>query len=104
MSLPVGSFRPNPFGLYDMIGNVQEWTADCWNDTYDGAPADGRAWQQGDCSLRVTRGRSFYWKDRYSDDFRSAARHTARPNWGEHYIGFRVARDMTVAQIPVPLD
>ena len=104
MSMPVGSFRPNPFGLYDMIGNVQEWTADCWNDTYDGAPADGRAWQQGDCSLRVTRGRSFYWRDRYSDDFRSFARHMARPSWGEHYIGFRVAREMTVAQIPVPLD
>ena len=103
MTLPVGSFRPNPFGLFDMIGNVQEWTADCWNDTYEGAPADGRAWQQGDCSLRVTRGRSFYWKDRYLSDFRSAARHTARPGWGQNYIGFRVAREMTVAQILVPL-
>ena len=103
-TLPVGSFRPNPFGLYDMIGNVQEWTADCWNDTYDGAPADGRAWQQGDCTLRVTRGRSFYWEDRYSADFRSAARHTARPGWRETYIGFRVARAMTVAQPLVPLE
>ena len=103
MTLPVGSFRPNPFGLYDMIGNVQEWTADCWNDTYDGAPADGRAWLQGDCTLRVTRGRSFYWKDRYSSDFRSAARNMARP-WGNTYIGFRVAREMTVAQILVPLE
>ena len=103
MTMPVGSFRPNPFGLYDMIGNVQEWTADCWNDTYDGAPADGRAWLQGDCTLRVTRGRSFYWKDRYSSDFRSAARNMARP-WGKTYIGFRVAREMTVAQILVPLE
>ena len=101
---PWGRFVPNPFGLFDMIGNVQEWTADCWNDTYEGAPADGRAWQQGDCYLRVTRGRSFYWKDRYSDDFRSFVRHTARSGWGKPYIGFRVAREMTVAQIPVPLD
>ena len=106
VTMPVGSFRPNPFGLYDMIGNVQEWTADCWNDTYDGAPSDGRAWQQGNCTLRVTRGRSFYWKDRYSSDFRSAARHTARPGWGEHYIGFRVAREMTVPRNParIPLE
>ena len=105
-TLPVGSFRPNPFGLYDMIGNVQEWTADCWNDTYHGAPADGRAWQQGDCTLRVTRGRSFYWKDSYPSYFRSAARNTARPGWGKHYIGFRVAREMTVAQEParIPLE
>lgn len=103
-TLPVGSFRPNLFGLYDMIGNVQEWTADCWNDTYHGAPADGSAWQQGDCSLRVTRGRSFHWEDRYSSDFRSAARYSVRPNWEENYVGFRVAREMTVAQILVPLE
>ena len=105
-TLPVGSFRPNPFGLYDMIGNVQEWTADCWNDTYDGAPADGRAWQQGDCSLRVTRGRSFYYMDRYSAHFRSAARNRGRPGWSRPYIGFRVAREMTVAQDParIPLE
>ena len=104
MSLPVGSFRPNSFGLYDMIGNVREWTADCWNRTYEGAPADGRTWQQGDCSLRVTRGRSFYWKDRYSDYFRSAARNNGWSSWRRPYIGFRVAREMTVAQIPVPLE
>ena len=103
MTMPVGSFRPNPFGLFDMIGNVQEWTADCWNETYDGAPADGRAWRQGDCSLSVTRGASFYWKH-YPVHFRSSARHTARPGWGENYIGFRVARKMTVAQILVPLE
>ncbi len=106
MTMPVGSFRPNPFGLYDMIGNVQEWTADCWNDTYYNAPTDGRAWQQGDCTLRVTRGRSFYWKDRYSSHFRSAARHWGRPGWKRNYIGFRVARDMTVPRNPsrIPLE
>ena len=105
-TLPVGSFRPNPFGLYDMIGNVQEWTADCWNDTYDGAPADGRTWQQGDCSWRVTRGRSFYWKDSYLHHFRSAARHRIPSGWQETYIGFRVARAMTVPRNParIPLE
>ena len=41
MTVPVGSFRPNPFGLYDMIGNVREWTADCWNYTYDGPRPTG---------------------------------------------------------------
>ena len=80
-----------PAGIF-MMGRV-----DMRSEFHDGAPADGRAWQQGDCSLRVTRGRSFYWKDRYSDDFRSFAHHTARPNWEENYIGFRVAREMTEA-------
>ena len=103
MSLPVGSFRPNPFGLFDMIGNVREWTADCWNRTYDGAPADGRAWQQGDCEKRVTRGGSFHRDDRYSDDFRSSAREIAWARWTKNYIGFRVAREMTVPRNPVPL-
>ena len=104
MTLPVGSFRSNPFGLYDMIGNVQEWTADCWNYTYDGAPADGRAWQQGECDWRVTRGRSFYWQDLNAYYFRSAGRTHRGASTREHYIGFRVARAMTVAQEPVPLE
>ena len=103
MTLPVGSFRPNPFGLYDMIGNVREWTADCWNRTYDGAPADGRAWQQGDCGKRATRGGSFHMEDRYSANFRSAAREMGWVGWRKNYIGFRVAREMTVPRNPVPV-
>ena len=103
MTLPVGSFRPNSFGLYDMIGNVREWTADCWNYTYDGAPADGRAWQQGNCEMRVTRGGSFHREDRYSANFRSAAREQAWASWEKTYIGFRVAREMTVPRNPVPV-
>ena len=105
MPLPVGSFRPNPFGLYDMIGNVEELTADCWNYSYDGAPADGRAWQEGDCSLRVTRGGSFSrWSNFSRSEFRSSARGTTSPRNRHNYLGFRVAREMTVAQILVPLE
>ncbi|WP_418355851.1 formylglycine-generating enzyme family protein [Shewanella algae] len=45
-------------GLYDMHGNVSEWTADCWNDSYQGAPNNGQAWQGGNCGRRVLRGGS----------------------------------------------
>jgi formylglycine-generating enzyme required for sulfatase activity len=60
-SAPVGSFPPNKFGLYDMIGNVFEWTEDCWHNNYNGAPADGSAWMKdggGDCDNHVVRGGS----------------------------------------------
>ena len=50
----------NAFGLYDMHGNVWEWTQDCWNDSYKGAPDNGRAWESGDCGRRVLRGGSWY--------------------------------------------
>jgi formylglycine-generating enzyme required for sulfatase activity len=58
---PVGSFKPNAFSLYDMAGNVFQWVEDCYHDNYDDAPADGSAWTNGDCSLRVLRGGS--WVD-----------------------------------------
>ena len=54
---PVGSFRPNAFGLYDMLGNVWELTADCWHDDYSDAPGDGTRWSDdGDCGVRPARG------------------------------------------------
>jgi formylglycine-generating enzyme required for sulfatase activity len=56
---PIGSFKPNAFGLYDMHGNVWEWTQDCYHDSYKGAPRDGSAWESGDCSVRVLRGGSW---------------------------------------------
>ncbi len=56
---PVGAFRPNQWGLYDMLGNVYQWTEDCWHDNYTGAPSNGQAWISGDCSRRVARGGSW---------------------------------------------
>ena len=58
-TVPVGSFEANPFGLYDVHGNVWEWTADCWNGSYAGAPDDGAAWTSGECEKRVLRGGSW---------------------------------------------
>ncbi len=55
-SRPVGSKQPNPWGLYDIYGNVWEWVQECWHDNYDGAPTDSRLWGGGDCSHRVLRG------------------------------------------------
>jgi formylglycine-generating enzyme required for sulfatase activity len=57
----VGSFRPNPFGLYDTAGNVFEWVQDYWHYNYKCAPDDGSAWTSGgDCDGRVIRGGSWF--------------------------------------------
>jgi len=57
---PVGSFAPNRFGLYDMVGNVWKWVEDCFHDDYDNAPDDGSAWLKGgNCDSRVVRGGSW---------------------------------------------
>ena len=88
---PVGSFEPNPFGLHDMGGNVAEWVTDCWHDTYLRAPADGSAWVNPGCKLRVVRGA--YWASS-PDQSRSAFRISARPDRHDARIGFRIARDL----------
>jgi formylglycine-generating enzyme len=86
---PVGSYRANAFGLHDMLGNVWEWTQDCWNESYSGAPADGSAWAAGDCSHRAVRGGS--WED--APLGLRAAYRVGSPRVIRVYIrGFRVAR------------
>jgi formylglycine-generating enzyme required for sulfatase activity len=85
---PVGLKKPNQFGLYDMLGNVWEWTQDCWNLSYSGAPIDGSAWVGGDCSRRVYRGGSYNYFPRFSRPaFRLGSTSVMRS-----YIGLRVAR------------
>ena len=88
---PTGSFSANSFGLYDMHGNVWEWTQDCWNDSYSGAPKNGSAWTSGDCSRRVVRGGS--WLD-YPQYFRSAVRFGIGTSYRDFSFGFRVARTL----------
>ena len=87
----VGLFEPNPFGLYDMLGNVFEWTQDCWNDSYRGAPNDGSVWRSGDCSRRVVRGGSWYDRPRV---LRSASRGALGVRGRLFALGFRVARTL----------
>lgn len=88
---PVGSYAPNAFGVYDMHGNVWEWTADCWHESYSGAPADGSAWTSGDCIRRVFRGGS--WDD-YPWFLRSAERTQGSVSVRLNDLGFRVARSL----------
>jgi len=58
-AIKVGSFRANPFGLYDMGGEASEWVSDCWHRDYRGAPNDGSSWVADDCSGHVLRGGSW---------------------------------------------
>ncbi len=88
---PVDSFAANPFGLYQMVGNVWEWTEDCWHANYEGAPADGAPWMTDDCGRRVIRGGS--WNDN-PVDLRSAFRFRAFTDFRDNYLGFRVARTL----------
>ena len=89
---PVGSFAPNGFGLYDVLGNVWEWVEDCWNGSYAGAPSDGRAWESGNCGRRVLRGGS--WNNA-PWNLRSAVRGGLTTGNRDGYNGFRVARMLT---------
>jgi formylglycine-generating enzyme required for sulfatase activity len=88
---PVMSFLPNPFGLYDMSGNVSEWVADCWHENYIRAPDDGSAWVNPGCSERVIRGGS--WGSAPDQD-RSAFRMAAAADSRSGRVGFRVVRDL----------
>jgi formylglycine-generating enzyme required for sulfatase activity len=92
-SAPVGSFAPNLFGLYDMVGNVWEWTEDCVHKNYDGAPTDGSAWiEDGDCRNRIIRGGSWGYTP---DSLRSALRFGVTTDSRRNNLGFRVGRTLT---------
>ena len=89
---PVGSFAANGFGLYDVLGNAQEWVQDCWREDYEGAPASGRARESGDCSLRVLRGGS--WNDDPAR-LRAASRDRGAAGMRSATTGFRVMRGLS---------
>jgi len=89
---PVGSFKANSFGLNDMLGNVFQWTEDCWHADYTGAPIDGSARSDGDCSEHELRGGSWFSTPAY-----------VRANYRNHFaadyltssVGIRLVRDIS---------
>ena len=84
----VGSFKPNPFGLYDMGGGVDQWVEDCWHKNYHGAPADGSAWVESECASHVIRSGSWKNDARYA---RPSNRDSYDTNVRYPTHGFRVA-------------
>jgi len=88
---PVGSFKPNPLGVHDAFGNAWEWVQDCFARTYEGAPADGSAREDGDCSERVIRGGAWHADPWY---IRAAKHDWAPPELNTARVGIRLARDL----------
>jgi formylglycine-generating enzyme required for sulfatase activity len=91
-TMPVDSFAPNKFGLYQVHGNIPEWTEDCYKKNYIEAPVDGSPMLEGKCDQRVTRGGS--WKD-HPWFLRSGGRGRSTP-FGHGSEGFRVARTLNI--------
>ena len=90
----VGQKKPNPWGLYDMHGNVWEWVEDDWHDNYEGAPPDGSAWIDNPRGTRrVMRGGSWYDDAHFC---RSAVRNSNAPDYRYTVVGFRLARSLTL--------
>jgi formylglycine-generating enzyme required for sulfatase activity len=90
---PVGTFAPNGFGLYDMVGNLFTWIEDCYHDNYTGAPTDGSAWSTDDCRAHVARGGAYAHG---AEHLRSAFRHRGVfSDDHDYFLGFRVARTLT---------
>jgi formylglycine-generating enzyme required for sulfatase activity len=87
----VGSYKPNPFGLYDTAGNVWEWVHDCYHRNYQGAPEDGSVWEGGDCSVRVVRGGAFRSP---SNSMRVENRESFPSGKGQYNVGIRLARSL----------
>jgi formylglycine-generating enzyme required for sulfatase activity len=87
---PVGSFPANGWGLYDMIGNVEQWVADCYRESYAAAPGDAAAVEDERCAQRVRRGGSWGLAPWF---LRADYRNSADPAMHSDAIGFRLARD-----------
>jgi len=93
-TVPVGTLPANPWGLYEVAGNVWEWVADCWHGNYQGAPVDGSAWGEaggGDCARRVGRGGGWFYGP---GGLRSAFRYGYAAGVASVYLGFRLARTL----------
>lgn len=90
-TMPVDAYEANPWGLFQVHGNVWEWTADCWNNTHVGNPADGAPRLTGTCERRVVRGGAWYDAPR---DLRAAFRTGFTAGTRNDMVGFRVARDL----------
>ena len=84
-----GTKKANPFGLYDMLGNVWERTEDCWHIDYEDAPADGSVWESEDCAFRVVRGGA--WVN-HAQFLRSAFRFRYAPGSRYEFVGVRIVR------------
>lgn len=87
----VGSYKPNAFGVYDMLGNVSEWTQDCDRDNYVGAATDGSAWIAESCMMRSRRG-STYGPGDTQVAFRGHGGQSNRSSLGE---GFRFVEEIS---------
>ena len=88
---PVGSFAPNAFGLHDLEGNVSEWVADCWHDSYRRAPSSGVAWVNPGCRMQAVRGGAWASSPQQT---RSSWRAPSPVDNTNARVGFRVARDI----------
>lgn len=94
----IGSFAPNPWGLYDMHGNVWEWVQDLVHANYEGAPVDGSAWQSGDeHGHRVLRGGSWLYSPRY---LRSGSRNGYGADSRNDIVGARIVRELEPDELP----
>lgn len=94
---PLGQKKPNPWGLYDMYGNVHEWVQDRWHSNYTGAPSDGSAWEDGDDSKRVIRGGSWTNSTR---DCCSACRDKFTSTKESDSTSFRILRETITETTP----
>ena len=88
---PVGKFQPNAFGLYDMLGNAWQWTADCYDENYQQATKDGTVRTTNACIRRTMRGGAWSGSPAV---VRSAKRNQYNPEGRFNFIGFRIARDL----------